>query len=197
MPRSGRLRTYLKEYSESPRFEKLSFIIPFLVLIVEIILLGHAISINEGYVIILTLTLLILSIIEINLVAREIHEHYLTTNFDRILTIKLDDFITENKNKNVQFLVEEFIKQYQEYKSHRNEIYHIACQILETHKEELWEKELYKNLIKFLKDKKKMNVDDILKEFLEKNPKYTKRPGKVYSMICVYLGLKEKKKFNK
>jgi hypothetical protein len=94
MPRSGRLRTYITELAESPRTEKISFIPPFLVLLVEIILLRHAIVIESSYVIALTTILLVLSIIEIILVSREIHEHYQRSNFDRILTIRLDDFMT-------------------------------------------------------------------------------------------------------
>ena len=101
MPRSGRLRNYIKEIAESPRFEKLSFIPPFLILIVELILLEHAIRIQVTYVIELTLVILALSIIEIIFVAEEIHENYIRTNFDRILTIKLDDFIIEHRERNV------------------------------------------------------------------------------------------------
>ena len=126
MPRSGRLRTYIKEFTESPRLEKISFIPPFLVLIVEIILLEHALSINEGYIIALTTILLILSVIEILFVSQEIHGHYQSTNFDRILTIRLDDFIIKRKKKNVKLLVEEFIETHPNYRNHRNGIYHIA-----------------------------------------------------------------------
>ena len=127
MPRSGRLRGYIREVVASPRFEKLSFIPPFLVLIVEIILLRHALIINVTYVIELTIILLILSIIEILFVAEEIHEHYVSGVFDRVLTIRLDDFITERKTRNVKHLVEEFIGLYPIYNnqelSHVNRIF--------------------------------------------------------------------------
>ena len=96
MPRSGRLRLFIKELAESPKIEKLSFIPPFLVLLVEIILLQHALAIYEPYVIGLTTLLLILSVTEIILVAQEIHEHYQIKNFERILTIKLDDFVFQS-----------------------------------------------------------------------------------------------------
>jgi len=184
MPRSGRLRTYIKEYAESPRLEKISFIPPFLVLIVEIILLRHALSLNEGYVIALTAILLILSSIEILLVGKEMHEHYLRTNFDRVLTIKLDDFIIESKKKNVQLIVEQFIEVYPRYHNHRNEIYHIACQIMQAHKEESVEKTIEDALKPFFKRNKKKTVDEILEGFIKKYPKYKKYSAEVYQKIC-------------
>ena len=102
MPRSGRIRIYIREIAESPTTEKLSFIPPFPILIVECILLIHAITINEIPVVILTMILLILSIIEMILVFQEIHEHSQRNNFDKILTIKLDDFMLERRNNNVK-----------------------------------------------------------------------------------------------
>ena len=59
MPRSGRLRTFICEYRESPRLEKASFIPPFLILAIEVILIIHAIAVEEFYIIILTMILLI------------------------------------------------------------------------------------------------------------------------------------------
>ena len=104
MPRSGRLRSFIREYRESPRTDKLSFIPPFLILILELVLFTYAYLHNEIPVMILTLILLIISVIEAIFVAREIHEHYIKTNFDKILTIRLDDFITQRKEKNVKKL---------------------------------------------------------------------------------------------
>jgi len=190
MPRSGRFRSYIKELAESPRSEKLSFIPPFLVIIVELILLEHAISIQVAYVIELTLVLVVLSVIELIFVAQEIHEHYQASNFDRILTIRLDDFIMERKRVgNVKQLVEEFTETYPKYSDHRDLIYHIACQIMETHEEEAWEKTLNDELRKFIKRKKKMNVDDILAAFLKKNPTYRRHRGKIYQSICQIKGI--------
>ena len=117
----------------------------------------------------------------------ELHDHYTQLNFDRILTIKLDDFILDHKYKNVQIVVNKFIDKYPEYGSDRNEIYHIACQILETHKEELWEHDLDKNLKKFIKKTKLTSVDDILKAFLKKNKKYRNDPSRIYQHICELL----------
>ena len=50
MPRSGRLRTFIKEYRESPRTERVSFFPPFLILALEVILIAHAISIMDTFV---------------------------------------------------------------------------------------------------------------------------------------------------
>jgi hypothetical protein len=180
MPRSGRLRTLIKEYKESPRTERISFIPPFLILAIETILIIHAILLNEIFVIILTLILLIISTIEIVIVTYEMHEHYTKINFDKILTIRLDDFIIEKKEENVKKIVSDFIDIYPEYEKHRNEIYHTSCQILETHKKEAIEKELSNKLTKFIKKKKKTTIDDIVVAFIKKFPKYKKYRGEIY-----------------
>lgn len=184
MPRSGRLRTFIQEFNESPRTQKLSFIPPFIILSLEIILLAHAIALEEKAVILLTSVLLIISIIEAILVTMELHEQYQKGNTDRILTIKLDDFILQKKEKNIKKIVSEFIEKYQDYKGQRNKIYHTACQILETHKEEKWEEELEKNLKTFINRRKKATVDDLLVEFIKKHPRYRKYKEEVYLNLC-------------
>ncbi|KYK20980.1 hypothetical protein AYK21_01130 [Thermoplasmatales archaeon SG8-52-2] len=187
MPRCGRIRGFIREYKESPRTEKISFIPPFIILTIEIILIIHAISLNEIYVIVLTFVLLIISLIEIIIVSYEIHEHYTQINFDKKLTIRLDDFITEKKEKNVKKIVTDFINQYSEYEKHRNEIYHTTCQILETHKEEEIEKELTNLLSKFIKKQKKPTVDTIIDSFIKKFPKYRKYRGEIYVITAQIL----------
>jgi len=186
MPRSGRLRTFIKEYRRSPKFEKLSFIPPFLILILEVILIAHAFTINHPDIMVIELTtvLLIISIIEILFVSREIHDHYIDSNYDRILTIRLDDFITENKEKNVKKIVTNFIKKYPEYKSERSKIYTTSCQILETHKEEAREKDLEKVLKTFINRNKTKTVDEIVASFIKKHPKYKKYTNEIYTKAC-------------
>jgi hypothetical protein len=188
MPRCGRLRGFIRECRESPRIEKLSFFPPFLILALEIILIAHAISINETFVIFLTLILVIISFIEMILVALEIHEHYQITNFDKILTIRLDDFIIEKKIKNVKKIVTDFLDFYPEYEKHRNEIYHTTCQILETHREEAIEKEIFKKLNTFIKRKKKATVDEIVESFVKKYPKYKTYRVEIYEKSCQLKG---------
>jgi len=191
MPRSGRLRSFIKEYKESPRLEKASFIPPFMILIIEIILILHAISINETYVFVLTFILVVISTIEIILVSLEIHAQYQRGSFDRILTIRLDDYILERREKNVKKIVNDFIEEHPEYSSHRGEIYHTACQILETHAEEVWEKKLTEQLERFIKRRKKQSVDEILEAFVKKYPPYKKYRSKIYEKICHILGRSE------
>jgi len=192
MPRCGRIRTFIREYKQSYKTEKLSFIPPFLILIVEAVLLIHALTIDipDLMVVELTTILLIISFIEIILVSYEIHEHYSRTNFDKLLTIRLDDFITETKEKNVKKIVSDFMNNYPDYRKHRGRIYHTACQILETHRKEAIDKELYTNLDEFYKKNKKENVDEILNTFLKKYPKYSKYSTNIYKRVCT---LKEKK----
>ncbi len=184
MPRCGRLRTFIREYKESPRLEKASFIPPFLILALEVILLIHAVILQEFYVIILTSFLLVISLIEMILVSLEIHDHYARINFDRILTIRLDDFIIESKEKNVRKIVTNFIEKYPAYQTHRNEIYHTTCQVLETHRVEAIEKDLENKLKKFIKKKKKANVDEIVKSFVKKFPKYKGYRVEIYEISC-------------
>ena len=184
MPRCGRLRNVIQEYNESPKVQKLSFVVPFLILALEIILITHSILYQEFFVMTLTMVLLVISIIEIALVSREMHEEYVKSNFDRILTIKLDDFITEKKERNVKRIVTDFIEKHPEYYGKRNEIYHTTCQILETHKKESTEKEFIKKLETYAKKRKKADVDEIVKGFVNKYPKYDKFRSEIYEKTC-------------
>jgi hypothetical protein len=192
MPRCGRFRTFIREYSESTRTDKISFIPPFIILSLEVILIIHAYILQEFFVIILTAILLIISIIEIFLVSLEIHQHYQTSNFDRILTIRLDDFVTEKKENNVRKIVEEFIELYPDYNKNRNEIYHTTCQILETHRIEKIEKEIYQKLEKFIKRNKNKNVDEIVESFVEKFPKLKRYRIEIYEKTCKILDIPNK-----
>lgn len=188
MPRCKRFRNFIKEYRESERFEKLSFIPPFIILILELILLTHALIEDTSDLIVVELTaiLLVISAIEILLVSREIHEHYQKDSFKQEMTIRLDDFILERRMDNVSRIVEEFLKENQQYCKDRNAIYHIACQIMETHKNKLWEKTLRTRLKRFLKQTDKETIRDILDEFMKRFPEYRKDPARVYE-IAAYL----------
>jgi len=184
MPRCSRLRCFIREYGESSKAERLSFIPPFMILTIEIILIYHAVTLNEAFVIVLTSILLSISIIEIIFVSSEIHERYLKRNFDKVLTIKLDDFINEKGGKNVKKFVTDFIELYPEYEAHRNEIYRTACKILETHKEESIEKELSDKLKAFIKKRKDANVNEIVESFIKEYPKYKEYLKEVYVRTC-------------
>jgi hypothetical protein len=184
MPRSGRLRNFIKEYNESQKTDKISFIPPFFILILEIILITHAIIENNVFVIWLTSILVLISTIEIIFVTKEIHEHYQSINFDRELTIRLDDFIIEKNEKNVQKIVEKFINLHPKYEVNRNEIYHISCQIMETHKIELWEKTLEMRLKKFISNNPQKSMREIVDKFVEKFPEYKNDPGRIYSLAA-------------
>ena len=198
MPRSKRLRNFINEYNESPKTEKMSFIPPFFILTLEFILIIHAIFYGNLFVIIITSILVIISLIEIIFVSAEIHEHYQRTNFDREMTIRLDDFIIEKNEKNVKKIVEEFIHKNFHYETHRNEIYHVACQIMATHKEEMWEGTLDTRLKLFIEKNNSHNIRTLIENFIDKYPEYKKDPGKVYplaaQMIEKYKKLQEKKK---
>lgn len=186
MPRCGRFRTFIREYKESERFEKLSFIPPFIILILEVILLLHALTEDTSDLLVVELTtiLLFISIIEILLVSREIHEHYQKDGDQREMTIRLDDFILERRMDNVSRIVEEFLQNNQQYCKQRNTVYHIACQIMETHKRELWEKTLRTRLHRLLQKNKNKNIRELLDIFVKKYPEYRKDPERVYGIAA-------------
>ena len=52
-----------------------------------------------------TIILVIVSTLEIIFVTREIKGRIIENNFDKILTIKLDDFITKKRQKNVKIIL--------------------------------------------------------------------------------------------
>jgi len=186
MPRCGRFRNFIKEYKESERFEKLSFIPPFLILFLELVLLVHALTEDTSDLIVVELTtiLLIISFVEILLVAREIHEHYRKDSFQQEMTIRLDDFILERRLDNVSRIVEEFLEENRQFCKNRNAVYHVACQIMETHKKELWEKTLRTRLKRFLKQTDKTTIRDIIDEFMKRYPEYRKNPERVYDIAA-------------
>lgn len=186
MPRSGRLRRFIRQSRESTRAQKFSFIPPFFILIVELILLIHALQIDHPDIMVVELTgiLLFISVVEIILVTREMHERYQKSNFDKILTIRLDDFITKTHKNNVKNIVKEFLEKYPKYGKNRSEIYHTACQIMETHKEEEIEEDIEEKLKKFIDRRKKENVDELVEKFVKKYPKYKKNRSEVYEITC-------------
>lgn len=193
MPRSGRIRRFICEYNESPKGEKISFIPPFVILFLELVLLLHALTIDHPDIMVVELTsiLLVISIIEIIIVVSEIHQHYQRNSLERDLTIRLDDFILESKLKNVKKIVEEFLEINPNYKNNRNKVYSIACQIMETHTRELWEKTLYNRLKRFVKNNDFSNVKDLVSEFIDKYPEYENDPDKVYPVAVRFMVKKE------
>ena len=135
MVRTWRLGNFLRETFESPLIEKLSFILPFVVITVDIILIEHAVRINEHYIIALTTLLFFLSTIEIIVILEEIRERHKESTLERTLTIKLDKFMLRRDVKNVKNIVKEFIKFHPQYKKNTGKVYHIACQIIENKKD--------------------------------------------------------------
>jgi hypothetical protein len=140
MARCTRIRCFLREVSKSPFGEKLSFFLPFFVISIDIIILEHAIRIQETYIIACTLFLFFLSLFEIIIVSRELHKSFQKSYFEKRLTIKLDDFIIEKKGYSIKEIVENFISNNPEYNSYRNDVYQITNQILESHNEDAVEK---------------------------------------------------------
>lgn len=156
-----------------------------MILALELILLAHAFTIEADTLVIeLTSILLVISLIEIILVSREIHEHYQKDSFEREMTIRLDDFILERQMHNVSTIVKEFLDENPQYSKYRNSIYHISCQIMETHKRELWEKTLRTRLNRFVQKTNKKTIREIIDAFMKQFPEYKKNPERVYEMTA-------------
>lgn len=187
MPRCGRIRTYIKNYSQSYRGHKLSFFLPYLILALEIIVLIDAFLISNLIIAFMTIILVIVSTLEIIFVTREIKSRIIENNFDKILTIKLDDFIIKKRQKNVKIIISDFLEQYPDYDKYRNKIYHTTCQILETHQKEALDRDITDNVKQFIKNNRGLNVDQIVEKFIEKYQKYQKYRGEIYEKTCKIL----------
>ena len=146
MARCSRTRYFLREVAKSPFGEKLSFILPFFVITIDMIILEHALRIQETYIIACSLFLFFLSIFEIVIVSRELHINFQKNIFEKRLTVKLDDFLDGKKDYNIKRIVENFIEQNPEYNANRNDVYQITCQILETRGKSALEKIIDENL---------------------------------------------------
>lgn len=187
MPRCGRIRTFIKNYSQSHKGHKISFFLPYLILTLEIIVLIDAFLISNLTIAFVTIILVIVSTLEIIFVTREIKGRIIENNFDKILTIKLDDFITKKRQKNVKIIISDFLEQYPEYDKYRNKIYHTTCQILETHQKEALDRDITDKVKQFIKNNKELNVDQIVEKFIEKYQKYKKYRGEIYEKTCKIL----------
>jgi len=187
MTRCGRTRTFIQECNQSPRADKLSFFLPYLILGLELIVLIDALLIKNLIIASITIILVAISILEIIFVTREIHSKLQESNFDKILTIKLDDFITKKREKNVKIIISDFLEKYPEYDKHKNKIYQTTCQILDTHEKEALYKDITDKLKLLIKNNKKANVDQIVEKFTEKYPKYEKYRSEIYERTCKIL----------
>ena len=147
MARCSRTRCFLREVAKSPFGEKLSFILPFFVITIDIIILEHAIRIQETYIIACTLFLFFLSLFEIIIVSRELHINFQKSIFEKRLAIKLNNFLEGKKGYNIKEIVENFVEINPEYTTFRNDVYQITCQILETRDEDAVEKIIDESLI--------------------------------------------------
>ena len=184
MPRCGRIRTFIKNYSQSYKGHKISFFLPYLILALEIIVLIDAFLISNLTIAFVTIILVIVSTLEIIFVTREIKGRIIENNFDKILTIKLDDFITKKRQKNVKIIISDFLEQYPEYDKYRNKIYHTTCQILETHQKEALDRDITDKVKQFIKNNEELNVDKIVEKFIEKYQKYKKYRSEIYEKTC-------------
>lgn len=193
MLRLSRIHQNISNICTEERFEQISIILPLIILIVEIVLIVHALDIQEAYVIALTTFLLVVSIIELILVTKEVTDQKSKRNFDSTLTIRLDDFINKTKNSNVKDIMNTFIEKYPIYRNHRVDIYKLCCKILQTHQDELVEIKYNKKIIQFLNKTDKKHLSEIVEEFIFENPEYEGYALDIYEKISQILHKKEKK----
>jgi hypothetical protein len=75
MVRFRKCRMLIFNAAKIPLIEKLSLILPFFVIVIDLIVLEHAIRINEHYIIVCASILFTLSIVEISGALKEIFVH--------------------------------------------------------------------------------------------------------------------------
>ena len=131
MARYSRLRKFLTEIAGSPLIEKISLILPFIILGIDIHILQYSLFRKDFEIVLPATILLALSIVEIIVVIDEIHVTARKMNMERELTIKLEKFIFDNPKLNVKEIVNKFVEKHPEYKDLRKDIYHITCQIFQ------------------------------------------------------------------
>ena len=131
MVRYSKLRKFLTEIAGSPVVEKISLILPFIILGIDIHILQYSLFRKDFEIILPATILLALSIVEIIVVIDEIHVTARKMNMERELTIKLEKFIFDNPKLNVKEIVNKFVEKHPEYKDLRKDIYHITCQIFQ------------------------------------------------------------------
>ncbi|HDM25158.1 MAG TPA: hypothetical protein ENG24_00980 [Thermoplasmatales archaeon] len=125
------MRRFLSEIAGSPLVEKVSLILPFVILGIDVHILNYSLHRMDFEIVLPAVILLVLSLIEIVVVVDEIHVTALKMSRERELTIKLEKFVLENPELNVKDVVNRFIKKHPEYKELRRDIYHLVCQIFE------------------------------------------------------------------
>jgi len=131
MARYSKLRKFLTEIAGSPSIEKISLILPFIILGIDIHILQYSLFRKDFEIVLPATILLALSIIEIIVVIDEIHVTARKMNMERELTIRLEKFIFDNPKLNVKEVVNKFMEKHPEYKDLRKDIYHITCQIFQ------------------------------------------------------------------
>ena len=131
MARYSKLRKFLTEIAGSPLVEKISLILPFIILGIDIHILQYSLFRKDFEIVLPATILLALSIVEIIVVIDEIHVTARKMNMERELTIKLEKFIFDNPKLNVKEVVNKFMEKHPEYKDLRKDIYHITCQIFQ------------------------------------------------------------------
>ncbi|HUS99500.1 MAG TPA: hypothetical protein VMY59_04185 [Candidatus Thermoplasmatota archaeon] len=75
MVRFRKCRILILNAAKIPLIEKLSLILPFIVIVIDLIVLEHAIRINEHYIILCASILFSLSVVEISVAMKEILDH--------------------------------------------------------------------------------------------------------------------------
>lgn len=184
MPRSGAIREFIRDYYGSSRWEKLAFIPPFIILFMELFLLVYDLNHDVDFIVIeFTVILVVISLFEIIIVGKEIHEHTHESDYREELAILLDDFIARSRYKSVKNILHSFINAYPQYRVYRSDIYRITCQILAVHKEKDLEEEIIKKLRLYTRDKADLPEDEIFARFMDRYPKYHIHPDKVSELI--------------
>ncbi|HDO19296.1 MAG TPA: hypothetical protein ENG74_01070 [Thermoplasmatales archaeon] len=131
-------RSWLKEIVESTFVEKVLLMLPFVILVLDLYMLNHALHVNDVYVIMPATLLFIFSVAEIVVALDEIHEHAKESILSRKISSRVRSLIKNSNEKlTVKRVMALSLEKYPELKKYRKQLYHIVCQTLaERRKEE-------------------------------------------------------------
>ncbi len=125
------LRNRLKELSQSTFIERVLLVFPFFILVLDLYMLHHAMSIGDQKIIVPATLLFIFSVMEIIVAFDEIHEHVIETLSDKKISKKVRSVVKGSKhNMTVKRAMELSLEKYPELRKYRRKLYHVICQVL-------------------------------------------------------------------
>jgi len=124
------IRGVFSEILKATKIEKLVLILPFIVLAIDADIFYFAWKNNEKNILIASGFVLFLSILEILVAIKEIHEHVHTLRRREILEERLRKIMKRIKKPTVRKIVDKFMAEYPK-EFDISEVYHVACRLID------------------------------------------------------------------